>query len=90
MPFRRAQPTPQYLEAVARRALAIHRRYTADPIKTMVANNCDFFWYVQRATDEWPMHYTPYIGCLVNCIMQDVLRNGTPLADAVANVPRAP
>lgn len=90
MPLR-TQPSNEYIEALAVRALAIHRQYTAgNPIAAMVANAGMFLYYIERAVDElgWPFDSSPYIVGLVNAAMADVIHNGRDLREAIAAIPR--
>jgi hypothetical protein len=86
----RNQPTPEYLEALARRALALNHQWMADatPIQHMVAMGGSHYLTIERAA-EWPFTSDPYIICLTNWIMNEVLRHGRDLREAVQAVPRS-
>lgn len=86
----RNQPTEEYLLALAGRALALHHEWMADatPIQKMVANGGSHYLTIERAA-EWPFTSEPYVMCLVNSIMVEVLQKGRNLSDAVRAVPRA-
>ncbi|MBR1200026.1 hypothetical protein JQ574_28950 [Bradyrhizobium sp. AUGA SZCCT0158] len=90
MPLR-TQPSNEYIEALAIRALALHRASVAgNPIRAMVANAGMFMGSIERAVEQWgwPADLSPYIVGLVNAAMVEVLHNGRDLREAVATLHR--
>ncbi len=82
------QPTDEFIECLARRALAIREGFVKDnPIRFMVARVGDHLWFIERAA-EWPFEASPYAIGLVHWAMDEVLFNGRDLREACRNLPR--
>lgn len=88
----RHQPTPEFVECLARRAL-VRFRDGGNPIRFMIANSMGFWPYVDSAADaalrEGPWwKVSTYGKALVNEAMVQHLKHGVALRDAVKNLKR--
>jgi hypothetical protein len=91
------QPTPEYLEAMTRRALAVFDRCgRGSPIRHMTAlGTGEVHYYVREAIEDahregpwWDGRLYGYAAMLVHEALAAHLQHGVPVRDAVANVKR--